>query len=103
MMDALIHKHLDARLDIQEMASEVVDQHLIFNLDALLKNPAAELARVVQDSLLIVSGFASDAAQEGLNFAKSVKDRDKQDRPIVFSESDDPNLNKENNASPSSD
>lgn len=94
-MDRIIHGHLDARLDIQEKASETVEQHLRFNFDALLKNPEAELARVASDALKIVEGFASDAAQEGLSFAKKVKLREEQDRPIVFTDSKDPNLNKD--------
>ena len=93
MMDKLIHGHLDRRLDIQEAASEVVDKHMLMDIDALIEHPERELARVAMDVMTIVEGFSFDAVKEGRRFANEVRERDKQDRPILFQKTGDPEAN----------
>ena len=77
-MDKLIHRHLDARMDIQEVASEQL-QSLVgsMSLDAILKNPEQELARLGMQALEIVKERSQDAADEGQRFAAEIKEAGK--------------------------
>lgn len=93
-MDKIIHKHLNARLDLQEEASKSVLNLLgAIDLNAVIKNPEVELAKVTQQALFIAEEFAPEAAMEGLRFALEAQARHKKDKPIVYQDSTDPKLN----------
>ena len=90
MMNHVIHKHLDRRLDIQEssalMLEDVLDE---IDIRAVLKNPKSELARVAHVAIGVVESHAKEAAKEGLRFAKEVLEKGK----VVFVESENSKLN----------
>lgn len=94
-MDAVIHRHLNTRLDIQEKAAEDV-KVLVggINLNALIDSPEKELARVAKMVMDMAQVVAQDAADEGQRFAAEVLERDKKDKEIVFDPDGGPRDNK---------
>lgn len=94
-MDKAIHKHLDARLDIQEEAAGRVEGAVgALSLDALIESPEKELARVAQMVLGIAKDSAQAAVDEGQRFADQVRKMDQEDRKIVVDKDAGPKDNK---------
>lgn len=98
-MDKLINKHIDTLEELESELDIIVEDAIAsIDIEALVKNPTAELERVVEEvKEVFLKEYAPQAVEAGIDFAKKIQERIEQDKDIIVDKSKDPNLNKDEN------
>lgn len=99
-MDKLINSHIDDIDDLAEELDAIIDDAISgIDIAALVKNPTAELQRVIEEvKQIFLEKYAPQAVEAGIDFAKKIQERIDKDKEIIIDKSKDPNLNKDEKA-----
>ena len=92
MLAKLIENHIDKMDLIEEQVDASIEQvYQSIDIDAILKNPDAELFDFVDIvKTILISKYAEEAIAEGVRLAKEIKGKH-----IKIQDSNDPNLNED--------
>jgi len=96
-MDKLINAHIDELDGLTDEIDAIVEDAVNgIDIEALVKNPTAELQRVIEEvKKVFLEEYAPQAGELGIDFAKKIQDKIDKDKTIKVDDSNDPNLNKD--------
>jgi len=94
-MDKLINKHIDSLEELEGEINRIIDSIIDdIDINALVKNPNAELDRVKEETKeLFLNEYAPQAIELGFDLAQEIQKRIKNDKDIVVENTDNPKLN----------
>lgn len=97
MLDKVIRNHVEKMEDIEvEAKSDVIAILDSVSIDEFVDNTENIMKDIVADvRALMTEKYSEKAVNEGLLFAKTVKDTVKKDKEIKVPDTEDPNLNKD--------
>lgn len=94
-MDKVINSHIDKIEELERQVERILQQELMqLDMDAVIRNPREELAKVAENAKRIFLDEYADAAVElGFDFGRIIKKKIEQDKTIKVDDSKNPNLN----------
>lgn len=100
-MDRIINKHIDTIEELESQLERIIEQEVSqIDIDAIIVNSQAELARVAENiKRVFLDEYADKAVELGFDFGRKIKERIGLDKTLKVDDSNDPKLNAESDNS----
>jgi asparagine synthetase A len=94
-MEKVINDHIDSLEELEQELEVIIDNAIDdIDIEALVKDPTAELERVKEEiKEVFLSEYAPQAVELGFDFAKAIQERIDKDKPVKIQDSNNPELN----------
>jgi hypothetical protein len=94
-VDKLINTHIDDVEEIERQLDIVIEQEVSqVDMDAILRSPQEELARVAENiKRIFLDQYADKAVELGFDLGRKINEKIGQDKTIKVDDSDNPKLN----------
>lgn len=94
-MDKIINKHIDSVEELSRQLDIIIEQEISqIDIDIIIKDPQAELVRVVDNiKRIFLDEYADKAVELGFDLGRVIQKKIEQDKTIKIDDSNNPNLN----------
>ncbi|MDD5355947.1 MAG: hypothetical protein PHY56_05395 [Candidatus Omnitrophica bacterium] len=94
-MDKIINKHIDSIEELNRQLDMIIEQEISqIDIDAVIKDPKAELAIVVDNiRRIFLDEYVDKAIELGFDLGKVIQKKIEQDKTLKIDDSQDPKLN----------
>ncbi|MDD2680439.1 MAG: hypothetical protein PHO03_06555 [Candidatus Omnitrophica bacterium] len=94
-MDKIINKHIDSVEELSRQLDMIIEQEISqIDIDIIIKDPQAELVRVVDNiKRIFLDEYADKAVELGFDLGRVIQKKIEQDKTIKIDDSNNPNLN----------
>jgi hypothetical protein len=94
-VDKVINKHIDSIEELERQLDLIIEQEVSqIDIDAVIINPQAALAQVVENiKRIFLDEYADKAVELGFDLGRIIKKKIEEDKTIKVDDSKDPKLN----------